>query len=163
MIWCCIKCWNLEGKNEQCKLVSNNDNDDDDDNNNNNNNNNNMVSWVCQIFLEAQSCQPSLVLPKSCGNYYVSKLRVGCCWTGEDHTIIIIITLFNLSSIYSTNASGAEQMPETNNSNQDGYYKRGRGFEVGTNLNNSVPQRDLNSGPPNYKSSALKARPRCLL
>ena len=26
--------------------------------------------------------------------------------------------LFTLGSIYSTNASGAEQMPETNNSNQ---------------------------------------------
>ena len=133
-----------------------NDNDDDDDDNNN------MVSWVCQIFLEAQSCQPSLVLPKSCGNYYVSRLR-DCSWTEEDYTIIIIITLFNLSSIYSTNASEAEQMPERNNSNQDGYYKRGPGFEVGTNLNNSVPWRDLNSGPPNYKSSALTTWPRCLL
>ena len=32
--------------------------------------------------------------------------------------IITIILLFTLGSIYSTNASGAEQMPETNNSNQ---------------------------------------------
>ena len=32
--------------------------------------------------------------------------------------IIIIIPLFSLGSIYSTNASGTEQMPETNNSNQ---------------------------------------------
>ena len=31
--------------------------------------------------------------------------------------IKIIIPLFSLGSIYSTNASGAEQMPETNNSN----------------------------------------------
>ena len=31
--------------------------------------------------------------------------------------IIIIFLLFTLSSIYSTNAGGAEQMPETNNSN----------------------------------------------
>ena len=31
---------------------------------------------------------------------------------------IYIIQLFTLSSIYSTNASGAEQMPETNDSNQ---------------------------------------------
>ena len=31
--------------------------------------------------------------------------------------IIIIIPLFTLGSIYSTNASAAEQMPETNNSN----------------------------------------------
>ena len=30
--------------------------------------------------------------------------------------IIIIIPLFTLGSIYSTNVSGAEQMPETNNS-----------------------------------------------
>ena len=30
----------------------------------------------------------------------------------------IIIPLFTLGSIYSTNASRAEQMPETNNSNQ---------------------------------------------
>ena len=30
--------------------------------------------------------------------------------------IIIIIMLFTLGSIYSTNASGAEQMPETNDS-----------------------------------------------
>ena len=32
-------------------------------------------------------------------------------------TIIIIIPLYTLGSIYSTNASGAEQIPETNNSN----------------------------------------------
>ena len=32
--------------------------------------------------------------------------------------IIIIIPLFTLGSVYSTNASGAEQMPEANNSNQ---------------------------------------------
>ena len=31
--------------------------------------------------------------------------------------IIIIIPLFTLGSIYNTNASAAEQMPETNNSN----------------------------------------------
>ena len=30
----------------------------------------------------------------------------------------VIIPLFTLGSIYSTNASGAEQMSETNNSNQ---------------------------------------------
>ena len=33
-------------------------------------------------------------------------------------TIILIILLFTLDSIYSTNASGAEQMPEANNLNQ---------------------------------------------
>ena len=31
---------------------------------------------------------------------------------------IYIIPLFTLSSIYSTNASGVEQMPETSNSNE---------------------------------------------
>ena len=31
--------------------------------------------------------------------------------------MIIIIPLFTLGSIYSTNASGAEQMPETSDSN----------------------------------------------
>ena len=31
--------------------------------------------------------------------------------------IIIIIPLFTLGSIYSTNASAAEEMPETDNSN----------------------------------------------
>ena len=31
--------------------------------------------------------------------------------------IVMIILLFTLGSVYSTNASGAEQMPETNNSN----------------------------------------------
>ena len=33
-------------------------------------------------------------------------------------TIILIILLFTLDSIYSTNAGGAEQTPETNNLNQ---------------------------------------------
>ena len=32
--------------------------------------------------------------------------------------MIIIILLFTLGSIYSTNRSGAEQMPERNKSNQ---------------------------------------------
>ena len=31
--------------------------------------------------------------------------------------IILIIPLYTLGSIYSTNASGAQQIPETNNSN----------------------------------------------
>ena len=31
--------------------------------------------------------------------------------------MMMIIPLFTLGSIYSTNVSGAEQMPETNNSN----------------------------------------------
>ena len=61
--------------------------------------------------------------------------------------IIIIIPLFTLGSVYSTYASGAEQMTETNNqniikhsrvknpkwpeANQLAIYKRGRGFELG--------------------------------
>ena len=32
--------------------------------------------------------------------------------------IIIILLLFTLDSIYSTNTTGAERMPETNNLNQ---------------------------------------------
>ena len=35
--------------------------------------------WVYQIFLEAHNCQPSLVLPISCGKCYVFKLW-DCCW-----------------------------------------------------------------------------------
>ena len=44
-------------------------------------------------------------------------------------------------------------------------YKRDRGFELGTTVNKSSwwSERDLNSGPPNCKSSALNTRPRCLL
>ena len=40
VIGCCIKWWNLEGKNEQCKLVSSSSSS---NNNNNNNNNNNLL------------------------------------------------------------------------------------------------------------------------
>ena len=42
-------------------------------------------------------------------------------------------------------------------------YKHGRGFELGTTENKSSQRsgRDLNTGPPNCKSSALTARPRC--
>ena len=61
------------------------------------------------------------------------------------------IPLFTLGSIYSTNASGAEQMTEINNSsiieynmvkntnwpktNQLAIYKRDRGFELGATEN----------------------------
>ena len=55
--------------------------------------------------------------------------------------IIIIIPLFTLGSIYSTNASGAKQMPETELNriknpnwpevNQLAIYKYGRGLELG--------------------------------
>ena len=45
------------------------------------------------------------------------------------------------------------------------FYKRDRGFELGTTVNKSGwwSGRDLNLGPPNCKSSALNTRPRCLL
>ena len=44
-------------------------------------------------------------------------------------------------------------------------HKRGRGFELGTTENKSSWRsgRDLNSGPPNCKTTALTARPHCLL
>ena len=91
------------------------------------------------------------------------------------------ISLFTLGSIYSTYASGAEQMTETNNSNIIEYnrvkntnwpetnqlviYKRDRGFELGTTVNKSNKRsgRDLNLEPSNCKSSGLTTRPRCLL
>ena len=38
-------------------------------------------------------------------------------WGGTNNNNNWIIPLFTLGSIYSTNASGAEQMAETNNSN----------------------------------------------
>ena len=41
--------------------------------------------------------------------------------------------------------------------------KCGQGFELGTTKNNLQSGWDLNLGPPNYKSSALSTRPRCLL
>ena len=54
--------------------------------------------------------------------------------------MIIIIPLFTLGSIYSTNASGAKQMPETelnriknpnwSEVNQLAIYKHGRGLEL---------------------------------
>ena len=43
-------------------------------------------------------------------------------------------------------------------------FKHGRGFELGTFVNKSSyrSERDRNSGPPNYRSSALTtSRPRC--
>ena len=45
--------------------------------------------------------------------------------------------------------------------NQLAIYKRGRGFELGTTKNKSSKwsERDLDSGPPNCKTSALTARP----
>ena len=91
----------------------------------------------------------------------------------------MIIPLFTFGSIYSTNTSWAEQMPETNNSNiikhnrvknpnwpeadQLAIYKHGPGFELGTTTNKSSQRsgRDLNSGPRNDKSSALTTRPSC--
>ena len=43
---------------------------------------------------------------------------VGVCMPLALSLSIYIIPLFTLSSIYSTNASGVEQMPETSNSNE---------------------------------------------
>ena len=44
-------------------------------------------------------------------------------------------------------------------------YKRSRGFELRTTENKTSQrsERDWNSGPPNFKSSALTTRLRCLL
>ena len=55
--------------------------------------------------------------------------------------------------------------PNWPEANQLAIYKHGRGFELGTTVNNSSyrSERELNSGPPNCKSGALTARPRCLL
>ena len=49
--------------------------------------------------------------------------------------------------------------------NQLTIYKHGRGFELRTTKNKSSKQTewDLNSGPPNCKSSTLTAWPLCLL
>ena len=54
--------------------------------------------------------------------------------------------------------------PNWPEANQLAIYKRGRGFELGTTENKSSKRsgRDLNPRPPNCKSSALTARPRCL-
>ena len=45
------------------------------------------------------------------------------------------------------------------------FYKRGRGFELGTTENKSSkwPERDSNPGPPDCESDALTTRPRRLL
>ena len=75
---------------------------------------------------------------------------------------LIIIPLFTLGSIYSTNASGAEEIPEIikidlkrvknpywPEANQLAtVYKHGRGFELGTTVNKSSyrTERGLNSG-----------------
>ena len=55
--------------------------------------------------------------------------------------------------------------PNWPKANQLALYKIGRGFELVTTVNKSSQrsERDLNSGPPNCKSSALTTRPRCLL
>ena len=44
-------------------------------------------------------------------------------------------------------------------------YKHGQGFEFGTTVNKSSKwsERDLNSAPQSYKSSALPTQPSCLL
>ena len=54
--------------------------------------------------------------------------------------------------------------PNWPEANQLAIYKHGQGFELGTTVNKSSQRsgRDLNSAPPNCKSSALTAQPRCL-
>ena len=92
--------------------------------------------------------------------------------------IIIIIPLFTLGSIYSTYASGAEQMtkkkiqikhnwvknPKWPKANKLAIYKRGRGFELA--LSREEIQLALRagleySGPQKCKFSALTTRPSC--
>ena len=48
--------------------------------------------------------------------------------------------------------------------NQLDIYKSGRGFELGTTENKSSEKlgQNRNSGPPDYKSSALTTQPLCL-
>jgi len=51
-------------------------------------------------------------------NEGISRNRFRADKISENYLIIVIIPSFTLDSIYSINASGAEQMPETNNLNQ---------------------------------------------
>ena len=55
--------------------------------------------------------------------------------------------------------------PNWPEANQLAIYKRGRGFELVTTVNESSKRswRDLNSGPPNGKFSALTTQPHCFL
>ena len=75
--------------------------------------------------------------------------------------IINKFPLITLGRIYCANASGVK------NPSQLAIYKRGRGFELRITVNKSSWRwgRDLNSRPPtpNCKSSALPARPHCLV
>ena len=71
---------------------------------------------------------------------------------------LIIIPLFTLGSIYSSNACGAEKMPETNNS----VKLILTGLRIPTDRRQTVVE-DLNSGPPNCKSRVLTTRQRCLV
>ena len=82
----------------------------------------------------------------------------------------MMMMMLMMFTIYSTAASGVDQIPETNNltpnfsrlrigleTNQLAVNKRCREFELVTTLNKSslLSERDLNSGAPNCKSSAL--------
>ena len=55
--------------------------------------------------------------------------------------------------------------PQLVGGNQYTFYKRGRGFELGTTENKSSkwPEQDLNPGPPDCESDALTTQPHCLL
>ena len=49
---------------------------------------------------------------------YLQSVKLGLQTNMFQSTTMITISLFTLGSIYSTYASWAQQMPETNNSNQ---------------------------------------------
>ena len=72
-----------------------------------------FLSSLQQLFSYSLSLSLALMLLLI---QFQGRLPTGLDWTGLI-IIILIIPLFTLGSIYSTSASGAEQMPETNNSN----------------------------------------------
>ena len=93
---------------------------------------------------------------------------------------MITISLFTIGSIYSTYASGVEQMTETNNwnqtlqvknpnwqeANQLAIYKRGRGFELGTSYHEQIQlavRAGLELGASEMKVQPLTTWPSCIL
>ena len=87
--------------------------------------------------------------------------------------LLPVVPLFTLGSIYSSKATGTDQITEANKSNkhpnwpeadQLAIYKRGRRFKLGADYREQIqlPIRLVwNSGPPDCKSSVLTTRPRC--
>ena len=113
-------------------------------------------------------------------NEGISRNRFRSDKISENYLIIVTIPSLTLSSIYSINASVAEQFlkqiriqikhnrvknPNWPEANHLAFRKLGRGFELGTteNKSNQRSGRDLNSETPNCKSSALTSRTRFLL